>query len=229
MVLDGFEEKEKEKGRILSPAPPDGERWGNDGLVTVQSARWGEFLGILEECDHWTLRGAKGVEFAVDLPSVPGLSSSAKSKESGGDEGNGQWSLGDWSRFVTAWKREEKVAKDAGLAISNHHQVPIEEKRQVLKEEMARAGVGKDFADEVVRASTDKLSAVFDWIVEQVPSRAPSTSPASSPPSLNAASFGGTPTARPSPEKKSKSDLSSSADLERFYIALCRKLYDEGL
>ena len=39
-----------------------GDRWGNDGLVTVQSAKWGEFLGILEECDHWELRGARGIE-----------------------------------------------------------------------------------------------------------------------------------------------------------------------
>ena len=26
-----------------------------------------------------------------------------------------------------------------------------------------------------------------------------------------------------------KSDLATKADLERFYVALCRKLYDEGL
>ena len=32
-------------------------------------------------------------------------------------------------------------------------------------------------------------------------------------------------------EKKdqAKSDLATKADLERFYVALCRKLYDEGL
>lgn len=29
--------------------------WGNDGLVTVQSAKWGEFLGTLEGCDRESL------------------------------------------------------------------------------------------------------------------------------------------------------------------------------
>ncbi|KAF8529310.1 Alpha/Beta hydrolase protein [Hysterangium stoloniferum] len=34
---------------------------GNDGLVTISSARWGTFLGIIEGCDHWELRGARGL------------------------------------------------------------------------------------------------------------------------------------------------------------------------
>lgn len=28
------------------------KEWGNDGLVTVQSAKWGEFLGIMEGCER---------------------------------------------------------------------------------------------------------------------------------------------------------------------------------
>lgn len=28
--------------------------WGNDGLVAVQSAKWGEFLGTMEGCDRKT-------------------------------------------------------------------------------------------------------------------------------------------------------------------------------
>lgn len=229
MVLDGFEEKEKEKGRILSPTLPGHERWGNDGLVTVQSARWGEFLGILEESDHWSLRGAKGVEIGVDLPSVsiPGLTSTSSKPKEGGDEGEG-WSLGDWGKFVRAWRQEEKVAKGAGAAISDH-QASSEEKRQTLREEASRPGLGKDFADEVVKASTDKLSAVFDWIIDQVPSRS-SSPPDTALSSKSPSSFGGAPTARRESEKQAqKSDLASKADLERFYIALCRKLYDEGL
>src|SRR6266550_2848027 len=100
MVLDSFEEKERSRSRTLweervgdrndwaSNTPPlwaqDGE-WGNDGLVTIQSAKWGEFLGTLEECDRkslscilyrrtrladqsldWQMRGARGIEFGVD-------------------------------------------------------------------------------------------------------------------------------------------------------------------
>jgi triacylglycerol lipase len=48
------------------------DEWGNDGLVTVQSARWGEFLGTMEGCDHWTMRGARGMELGVDLKAIGG-------------------------------------------------------------------------------------------------------------------------------------------------------------
>ena len=54
MVLDGWEESErvklKEEG--TSMIWKDEREWGNDGLVTVQSAKWGEFLGIMEGCDR---------------------------------------------------------------------------------------------------------------------------------------------------------------------------------
>ena len=64
MVLDSFEEKERSKLKTLweesvgnwgSGAPPlwaQEAEWGNDGLVTIQSAKWGEFLGIMEDCDR---------------------------------------------------------------------------------------------------------------------------------------------------------------------------------
>ena len=46
---------------------------GNDGLVSVESARWGEFLGTLEGADHWAVRGASGIELLdADLASVVG-------------------------------------------------------------------------------------------------------------------------------------------------------------
>lgn len=72
MVLDGVEEAEREKrrrewvkrtGRLNiadkdrwvgeeTPMWANEREWGNDGLVTVQSAKWGEFLGIMEGCDR---------------------------------------------------------------------------------------------------------------------------------------------------------------------------------
>lgn len=33
---------------------------GNDGLVSVRSAQWGEFLGVMENWDHWDIRGPGG-------------------------------------------------------------------------------------------------------------------------------------------------------------------------
>lgn len=42
-----------------SVSAPECEK-GNDGLVSVASARWGTFLGIMEGWDHWDMRGPGG-------------------------------------------------------------------------------------------------------------------------------------------------------------------------
>lgn len=214
MVLDGYEEKERERVGDRWRYQDGGERWGNDGLVTIQSARWGEFLGILEECDHWELRGARGLE----IGDIFGAKESDPSAS-----GNG-WLSGDWGRVVRALKREEKQAREAGAETS--------ERREREREAGADAGIARASGesakerersgDDVVKASTERVSAVFDWIVEQVPTR--SQAPAPPGQSLSAAME-----AKEASKAPTKSELDTKADLERFYVALCRKLYDEGL
>ncbi|KAH9890365.1 Alpha/Beta hydrolase protein [Cubamyces lactineus] len=232
MVLDGFEEKERARMRESGhPIADMDSEWGNDGLVTVQSARWGEYLGVLEGCDHWDLRGARG--FDVDLPSIPGPDG---------------WNFADWGKFVRAWKREEKeAARSAGaklseqkheesLASASATQADRSDGRRDTRTSRERERDSAN-ADEVVKSSTDKLSAVFDWIVEQVPA------PRSLAP-LSAIAGGSGPRVSQSGEDLTKervrerdrrtkqaerSDLETKGDLERFYVALCKKLYDEGL
>ncbi|KAI9069372.1 alpha/beta-hydrolase [Trametes sanguinea] len=224
MVLDGFEEKERARQRELgNPVADMDSEWGNDGLVTLQSARWGDFLGVLEGCDHWDLRGARGLD--IDLPSIPSPDG---------------WNIADWGKFVRAWKREEKkAAKSAGAEISEQKHGDAlatatgPQDGEELRRERAR-GRGREQAnvdsDEVVKSSTDKLSAVFDWLVEQVPA----------PRSLGArtrredGSSEGVSSQEDrdrdrSAKRAERSDLETKKDLERFYVALCRKLYDEGL
>ncbi|KAI0683437.1 Alpha/Beta hydrolase protein [Cytidiella melzeri] len=218
MVLDGYEQRQMEHRGEEWRYGDGGERWGNDGLVTVESAKWGEFLGILEECDHWELRGARGIE--LDL----------WGGRTGGN-GNDGWAFGDWARFIRAWKKEEKKAKDVGAALSERQDrlsEPGAEKARALDESVKEKDSGQSVADEVVKASTEKLSAVFDWIVEQVPSRSSSQSSSDT---AEISSSHSEQVARGMTEKKPqrKSELATKAELERFYIALCRKLHDEGL
>lgn len=67
LVLDGFEDNERTKMKEIwesarrhspvrsyaeTPLWARNEEWGNDGLVTIQSAKWGEFLGVMEGCDR---------------------------------------------------------------------------------------------------------------------------------------------------------------------------------
>ena len=225
MVLDGFEERERARLREEGhPLADMDSQWGNDGLVTVQSARWGEFLGILEGCDHWELRGARGLD--VDLPSIPSTES---------------WNFGDWGKFVRAWKKEEKeAARSAGARISEEgHALATAgagleetERERDPRQRRDRASMN---ADEVVKNSTDKFSAVFDWIVESVPSPlAPGSSGRTQETEREQPEDGKKERRRERRREKvtkpaERSDLATKMDLERFYVALCKKLYDEGL
>ncbi|OJA14186.1 hypothetical protein AZE42_06508 [Rhizopogon vesiculosus] len=217
MVLDELEHKTKE--RLKRRHAPTGDayapmtwehddEWGNDGLVSVQSAKWGEFLGIMEGCDHWEIRGARGLEFNVDLSSVPLTSIASRVGADG-------WALGDWSRFIRAWKKQENGAASGGLefAGAGGSSMLSSDARvsRGSREKMRKDGE----SDPVVKASTDKLSAVFDWIVDQVPSTS-KVSP-------------GGPPQKQQVKKSVKNELASKLDLERFFVALSRKLYDEGL
>lgn len=217
MVLDGFEDKGKETlrkeweetqqgqerlGQGQKPVWEREDEWGNDGLVTVQSARWGEFLGTLEGCDHWEMRGARGIELNVELPPL-GIGSLT-------ERGDG-WGFKDWGKFVGAWKKQEQ-------------------KDDLLKEGVGGGGAWSKLTteeqvreqaqdDAIIKSSTDKISAVFDWLVEQVPASPRTISTDKD--SVNVETE--------QAKKVGKGDLATKMDLERFYVALSRKLYDAGL
>ncbi|KAF7329923.1 Ubiquitin-related modifier 1 [Mycena kentingensis (nom. inval.)] len=222
MVLDGVEARERQRQREEWENGNGGtlwqqdREWGNDGLVTVQSAKWGEFLGTMEGCDHWEMRGARGLEFGVDLPAIPaiGLGSSLSSPAQRGDG----WGLLDWGRFVKAWRKEEKTQRDASAASSSS-------KKQIEKKT----------DDALVKESGDKASSAFDWLLEQVPESvpligAPKAQAVEDARRLTEVEVGAMHGNKQAEKKAQKrSDLATKADLERFYVALSRKLYEDGL
>ena len=215
MVIDRAEEKAKKAG-----LQSNSKNWGNDGLVSVNSAQWGEFLGVAEDCDHWTIRGSRG--FGIDgssmsshMPSISwnlnslgevvpssiwnsfgefGLWQRRETRKPGGD-GNGGDGEGiswlDWTRFVRAWKREEARAAQASLEGASSGNSPGDssvvnvnasssspQDNTTPRAHHSRPTKDLDASpepDEVVKASTDKLSKVFDWIVEQSDSTGPNT------------------------------------------------------
>ncbi|KAG6919636.1 hypothetical protein DXG01_003500 [Tephrocybe rancida] len=248
MVLDGVEEKHRGKLKAIwegetnvgggTPLWAQEREWGNDGLVTVQSARWGEFLGIMEGCDHWEMRGARGIEFGVDLPGIPAIGLGVSTAGHRVPSGDG-WGLLEWARFVGAWKKEQKIQADAAAQVQEVWDVhtptptgaktPGEEREEERQRERERD-------DAVVKSSTERLSAVVDWLTEQVPGPAPESRK-----SKTAGSEGEREMTEDSPRSmmqkrmdqegrtRMKNELASKKDLERFYVALSRKLYDEGL
>ena len=200
-VLDGYESRLREQPNPPSRNNPNWQ-WGNDCLVSIESAKWGEFLGVLEGCDHWAMRGASVLDLNYDFPSVsvsiPALSSI---KVGGGSGKDGDWNLKDWGRFVKLWRTEEtkRMASDQKLAAT------VEGEGFSMDDVKER--------ENALRTSTDKVSAMLDWIVDQVPLTAKGKGEASA----------------AEKEESRKRDIASKEGLERLYVALSKKLYDEGL
>jgi triacylglycerol lipase len=188
MVLDGVERKAQQR----SSFHPDDRGWGNDCLVSIESAKWGEFLGVLEGCDHWEMRGARSLDLNVDFSSVS-MPSFARPLMKRTDQ---EWNLKDWSKFVKLWKTEEDKAAVSESMKTSHSQMPSQ----------SSIDEGDLDREKALKSSTDKVSAVLDWIVDQVPAT------------------------NKDPQRDQKQrDLATKEGLERLYVALSRKLYDEGL
>ncbi|TFK70532.1 alpha/beta-hydrolase [Pluteus cervinus] len=278
MVLDGWEERQRDEERkywerqgtdqLTGQVPrwASEKEWGNDGLVTVQSAKWGEFLGIIEGCDHWQIRGARGIEFGVDLPAIPviGLGGPTYSPEPKRSDKDG-W-FPEWSKFMGAWRtQEKKFHEEASRSNSTFaftgpppvdSSTPIHSPSSTTKAHSAaplttptrsddhrqHKGVDRPEDDAVVRSATDKLSAVFDWVM-QLPVGVTSSGlaldetqrPTLTPKETSSTLSSKRPQVRQvggisaETQRRMTNELAKREDLERFYVALSRKLYDEGL
>jgi len=218
------EEKER-AAHTRPPLSPPREPWevndlGNDGLVSVRSAKWGEFLGTLDGVDHWEVRGSGGlaVDWSVDL-SISAVVKNSLSDPLSAFVRDG-WSWRDWTRFVGLWKREQE--KHEQKERSDAKTMPQSASLEAARDIASRDSSG---GDDVLKSSTDKLSAVLDWISEQVPGKSPSMSKGfASMVSREQKEVG----RRKSAEAEAK-DPRLKFDPEKFYIALTRKLYNEGL
>jgi len=203
-------------------------REGNDGLVSVSSARWGEFLGTLEGADHWAVRGASGIELLdVDLASVVG------SRDA--------WGLADWGRFMRALGR---VEARGGAGVQQAQGTSASVAREDSDKALSSLSSSPSSSDEGLRRSTERLSAVFDWLIEQVPVASWNGLPFAGDGDSSAGGCGAGGGAGSNQREVATSwkkkegygdvdgkrgDLESKEDLERLYVGLARKLYDEGL
>jgi hypothetical protein len=132
---------------MRDPRAAGAAEWENDGLVSVQSARWGELLGTVEGADLPLVRGARGLDLELDLAGLQAVSLAIPTPSLP------EW---DWSRWLGAWRRSaaanqaQDAAAAAAAAASRNGRAP------------APAKDGKNDGGE-------KLSAFFDWVAEQVP------------------------------------------------------------
>jgi triacylglycerol lipase len=207
LVLDDAEKRARAR-----PPRPRATRagvhaeWGNDGLVSVQSARWGEFLGTVEGADHGEVRDARGLELELDLAGLQAVSLAIPTPSLP------EW---DWARWLGSWRRSgaAKQAQDAAAAAA------------AASQDGGAPAPAKDGKND----GGEKLSAFFDWVAEQVPAdplahgdtRVTGGAGGTTPADVEVAAQG-------TKRAGERNELATKDDLARFYVALCRNLYDEG-
>ena len=196
LIVDSFQEKRRQQ--LLDSAQLSRVDWGNDGLVTVQSAKWGDFLGVLEGCDHWDVRGAGGFN------GHPEWESEAESRS--------KWSWSDWQSFLGDWRKGRENEKES------HRGANMQTEMKARRLPKNNSGLSKK--EEGLVDDQGAMSAVLDWVVDNVPGVNAVQSP------LKMVVERALPLAPKNGRDKPKPP---KFDLKRFYVALCRKLYDEGM
>lgn len=123
LILDAAAESRTAEGESDGSADAlGGADQGNDGLVSVESAKWGEFLGVMEGCDHWDLRGGGAPRWKQNInpstgrpyPSKPAEDSDKRVATEGedGDGGNSSSSWIDINKLLFS-KSESQSSKEA--------------------------------------------------------------------------------------------------------------------
>lgn len=235
LVLDGAESARVAKG---GPGVPTREWRGNDGLVNVESAKWGEFLGILDNCDHWGIRGSSGLINAAATAKAVAEATGTVGSGSGGNvdtkgvsaDGKRSWQWQDVYALVGKSKEASERKKESGeVAVDKKDAGPA------LKAESEDAKGLRNLASWLTeKIPTDVTKVIPAISLPKVPFiTSPATSSSSVAPSASTAS---TSSSAPSssdarllygaPVSASKPD---KFNLERLALALCRKLHNEGL
>jgi len=197
LIVDSFQEKQRR--HLPDSAQLSRVDWGNDGLVTVESAKWGDFLGVLDECDHWELRGAGGFNGHTEWESEA--------------ESRSKWSWSDWQSFLRDWRRGRENEKESRQEANVQTEMGV---TRLLKK---KSGLSKKEKEDLVK-DQGAMSAVLDWVVDNVPGANTVQYP------LKMAVERTLPL---TPKDRHTKPEPPKFDIKRFYVALCRKLYDEGM
>ncbi|WVN86875.1 uncharacterized protein L203_102049 [Cryptococcus depauperatus CBS 7841] len=184
---------------------------GNDGLVSVSSAKWGEFIGAVDECHHWDLRGEGGL--------FPSSTSSI--------------SLGE-KIDLGVGGQEDKDGMPHGV---NEHLGLVARQKEIDKNQENQSGKDKSPASPKDILSTSLLSPsswdlaqvgqVVDWVTNFLPGG--QSTEAGKRQLEDAKNEKEKELKLIQKEKETEKKKRDKFNLERFYSALMLKLRDDGL
>jgi hypothetical protein len=141
---------------------------GNDGLVTIESAKWGHFLGTLENCDHWEVRGSSGLMDTAVKEMTSTTSTPAPTKENGKS-----WKWQDVYALVAKFtSKSPSPASPTSPAAATPALAVIVASVPSLTQHTAPAASINPRAD-AQNDETTKIASLATWIVERLPSSPP--------------------------------------------------------
>ena len=133
LVLDSA----AENGYSADGSAPGKEYEGNDGLVSVASARWGHFLGTVDDCHHWDLRGEGGL-----FPNISAVADTDKKKREDNDQG--RKIKGDADEHTPSSSGARDWQGDFGNGVSEHLGLAAEAAKSTIDRVKVAAGEGVD-------------------------------------------------------------------------------------
>lgn len=146
---------------------------GNDGLVSVSSARWGEFLGAVDPCHHWDLRGEGGL-----FPTGTTLEKKPQGKPDSSAPGGWDWqgSLNEQLGLSSSTSSSSSSSTDSSSSSSSSSSAPESSMTQAKADQTQRdadkveASLKKRFSNPS-DSSWDiaQVGQVLDWVMDLLP------------------------------------------------------------
>ncbi|EJU03017.1 alpha/beta-hydrolase [Dacryopinax primogenitus] len=244
---------------------PDGDE-GNDGLVGVKSAKWGEYLGSLEDCDHWEVRGTRGLVRAWE---IWGKGEEGKGRGTRASDASTTGNSNSNNANANKERHAHALAHRLTHTLQQNRAELLSRAHELREEALALESQGRMEREE--RGAVERFGRVLEWVtegglglggggsekglvvdgggngsgLEHMGSGSPSGDEPIPLPAPAASS-------RPNTTRVAHTTLTTNTntkatqasqgraqqeewrklpafDMERFYVALSRKLYDEGL
>lgn len=204
LVLDSA----AERGYPSTEVMPGQQYEGNDGLVSVASAKWGDFLGVVDGCHHWDLRGEGGLwpqhgAFKVE------------------DE---EARSGDWQALGLSGSGPDTNKKDPQLSSSQQHDKDLATARAMSSPAAAASGNPKDKGWDLAH-----VGQLVDWVSDIFPGDKKDGPETRQYKDAKAEIEKPDGNGKDSNGKTLKKVVRDKFDLARFYGGLMLKLREEGL
>lgn len=201
--------------------PPDdsGDKYeGNDGLVSVKSAKWGEYLGAVDDTHHWDLRGEGGL-----WPSGLGTDDkkdSTKSKEKDASESKSSGEL----IMPGGWDWEDGLEEYLGLNLDSVKSATGISSPDSTKNKPAKVET-KEEKKKREGFQIAQVGQLLDWVTDIIPGS--SVTESGKKQVQEARDRHDNPDAAPKKDEKKKKEK-DKFDLAKFYGGLMLKLREDG-